>query len=90
MSRTAGRKTRSADKGSATTPTHDCADSIRLALRPKEAAQALGIGERKLWEITADQTSGIPHVRLGKAVLYPVDELRRWLARKAKGGGDDT
>ena len=39
----------------------------RLALRPKDAALALGIGARKLWEITADQTSGIPHVRLGKA-----------------------
>lgn len=53
---------------------------IRLALRRKEAARALGIGERKLWEMTADGTSEIPHVRLGKAVLYPLDELRRWLA----------
>ncbi len=57
----------------------------RLALRPKDAAKALGIGERKLWEITADRTSGIPHVRLGKAILYPVRELRDWLAEKAQG-----
>ena len=60
----------------------------RLALRPKEAAQALGIGERKLWEITADQTSGIPHLRFGKAVVYPVRELADWLAKQAaKGAG---
>ncbi len=54
-----------------------------LGLRRKDAAAALGIGERKLWEITADRTSGIPHVRLGKAVLYPVRELRDWLAQQA-------
>ncbi len=56
-----------------------------LALRPKDAARALGIGERKLWEITADRTSGIPHVRVGRAVLYPVRELEEWLARQVKG-----
>lgn len=54
-----------------------------LALRPREAALALGISERKLWEITADQTSGIPQIRWGKCVAYPVDELRRWLREQA-------
>ncbi len=58
----------------------------RLALRPKEAARALGIGERKLWEITADRTSGIPHVRLGRAIVYPTRDLAEWLAQRAKGG----
>ena len=61
-------------------------DPPRLALRPKEAATALGIGERKLWEITADQTSGIPVIRWGKCVLYPVRELRDWLAEQAAKG----
>jgi len=59
----------------------------RLALRPKDAAKALGIGARKLWEITADRTSGIPHVRFGKAVVYPVAELRAWLANRIKSAG---
>ena len=59
----------------------------RLALRPREAARALGIGERKLWEITADKTSGIPHVRFGRAIVYPVHELERWLEDRAKKGG---
>lgn len=54
----------------------------RLALRPKEAAVALGISARKLWEITADRTSGIPFKRLGKAVVYPVDALRAWLLKQ--------
>ncbi len=56
-----------------------------LALRPREAASALGIGVRKLWEITADRTSDIPHVRFGTAVVYPVRELTEWLAGQTKG-----
>ena len=59
---------------------------LRLALRPDEAAQAIGISPRKLWEITADQTSGIPHFRLGRVVLYPIRELQDWLATCANGG----
>lgn len=61
------------------------ADPPRLALRPREAAKALGIGERKLWALTADKTSGIPHTRLGKCVVYPVPELADWLAQQATG-----
>ena len=29
----------------------------------------------------------VPHVRLGKAILYPVDSLREWLARQVEGKG---
>ena len=68
------------------TESSDASAMPRLALRPKEAAKALGLGERKLWEITADQTSGIPHVRLGKAVLYPVADLQRWLSDQVVKG----
>lgn len=56
----------------------------RLALRPKEAARALGIGERLLWSLT--NQGRIPHVRLGKAIVYPVGELDRWLAERAAEG----
>ena len=62
-------------------------DIPRLALRPKDAARALGIGARKLWEITADKTSGIPHVRFGRAIVYPVRELERWLCERVERSG---
>lgn len=55
-----------------------------LALRPKEAAKALGIGPRLLWTMT--NRGEIPHVRLGRAVLYPVDALRRWLVEQVAKG----
>ena len=57
----------------------------RLSLRPAEAAEALGISTRKLWSMTAG--GEIPHVRLGRVVTYPVDELRAWLSARTEGNG---
>ena len=53
-----------------------------LALRPRAAAEMLGISARFLWDLT--QRGDVPCVRLGsgkrRAVLYPVSLLRDWLA----------
>lgn len=57
-----------------------------LALRPREAAAALGIGRRKLWELT--NRGLIPHLRIGRAVVYPRAQLEEWLAERARGGGN--
>ena len=64
--------------------------SSPLALRPRDAAKALGISARTLWEWTRD--GRVPCVRVGggrrKVVLYPVDQLQTWLQQQAaaKGG----
>ena len=47
----------------------------RLALRPKEAAEALGISERALRQLLPE----LPTVRRGNIVLVPVAGLREWL-----------
>jgi len=67
-----------------------------LALRPREAAKALGISARTLWALTAPR-GPIPCLRIGHGrrhtVLYPVTELQAWLSRQAeaeKGGSDET
>jgi excisionase family DNA binding protein len=52
-----------------------------LALRPREAAKALGVSERTLWTWTDE--GQVPFVRIGKSILYPVDSLRRWLDEQA-------
>jgi excisionase family DNA binding protein len=56
-----------------------------LALRPREAAKALAISPRLLWQLTKD--GEIPCVRVGsgrrRSVLYPVAQLQAWLARRA-------
>ena len=65
------------------TPLADTAPPC-LALRPKDAAKALGIGERLLWSRT--NCGEIPHVRIGRALVYPVDLLRDYLAEQAAKG----
>ena len=61
-----------------------------LALRTPEAAKALGISPRLLWQLTHDGV--IPCVRVGsgkrKSILYPVADLQAWLTRQAEKGGE--
>jgi excisionase family DNA binding protein len=66
-----------------------------LALRPREAAKALGISPRLLWQLTHDKV--IPCVRVGRGkrrtVLYPMADLQAWLTRQAgsaEGSNDDN
>lgn len=61
-----------------TTPTE------RLLLSAREAAQALNICERKLWDLT--NRGGLPCVRVGRRVLYSPDDLRRWIKTCKEGG----
>jgi excisionase family DNA binding protein len=62
-----------------------------LALRPKEAAQALSISERHLFTLT--KAGEIPCLRIGsgsrKTVLYPTESLRNWLASAANPSPED-
>ena len=66
-----------------------------LALRPREAAKALGISPRTLWQLTKD--GKVPCVRAGtgkhSAKLYPISVLQTWLDNATKTqiqGHDDT
>jgi excisionase family DNA binding protein len=65
--------------------------SSPLALRPREAAKALGISARHLWQLTKD--GHIPCVRVGsgtrKTVLYPVADLQAWPTRQAQAKGGE-
>lgn len=52
----------------------------RLALRPAEAARALGISERRLRQLLPK----LPAVREEGVVMIPVDSLREWLREQAR------
>lgn len=56
----------------------------KLLLNIQEAAEALGISQRKLWGMTDSRE--IPHVRLGRCLRYPVRELELWIDENKKGG----
>jgi hypothetical protein len=67
-----------------------------LALRPRDAAKALGISARTLWGLTSPR-GPIPCLRIGtgtrRTVLYPTAELEAWLSRQAQAereASDDT
>ncbi len=52
----------------------------RLLLRPAEAAEAIGIGRSKIYELLA--SGELPSVRIGCSVRVPLDALRVWIARQ--------
>lgn len=50
----------------------------RLALRRPEAAESIGVSER-----TLASWADVPIVRVKGTVMYPVAQLRDWLADRA-------
>ena len=56
--------------------------SNRLGLRPAEVADVLGISERSVRQVLPE----LPHLRIGTAVVVPVDALRDWLRSHAQQG----
>ncbi len=52
----------------------------RLGLRPIEVAKALGVSERTIRQILPE----IPHLRIGTAIVVPIEALKKWLIDEAK------
>ena len=52
----------------------------RLALRPKEVAQAVGVSEKTLRKWMRDD--GLPYLRLDGVVLIPRGQLEAWMAAR--------
>jgi len=52
----------------------------KLLLRPVEAAEAIGIGRSKMYELLG--SGAIPSIRIGSSVRVPVEALREWIARQ--------
>ncbi len=48
-----------------------------MLLTARQAARVLSISERTLWSLTKD--GQIPAVRIGRAVRYDPEDLRRWI-----------
>ena len=54
--------------------------STRLALRPREAAECLGISQRTLRKWLRDES--LPYFRVDGAVRIPVGELQAWMSSR--------
>jgi excisionase family DNA binding protein len=68
------------------TPPGENAD--RLLVGIDEVARMLNISARTVWTLT--KAGGVPHLRIGRRVLYPVDALRRWADERTRGGASGT
>jgi excisionase family DNA binding protein len=56
----------------------------KLAVKSKEAAEMLSISERVLSDLASSRE--IASVKVGRAVIYDVRELERWLTVKTEQG----
>lgn len=68
------------------TPPAENAD--RLLVGIDEVARMLNISARTVWTLT--KAGGLPHLRIGRRVLYPVDALCRWTAERTRGGASSS
>ena len=63
---------------------------LPLLADPKKAARMLAVSPRKLWAMTFEDQPGLPYIRCGRLVRYPVADLERWIESQRKGGDDDA
>ena len=61
---------------------HPAPSPLRLALKPDEAAESLGISPKSLFN-RSQPRGPIPCLRVGTRVLYPTHLLRKWMNREA-------
>ncbi|MCL4464991.1 MAG: helix-turn-helix domain-containing protein [Chloroflexi bacterium] len=60
----------------------------RLLLKPEEAAEVLGIGRTRTYQLLAN--GGLPGVvRIGKSVRISAEALRRWIAEQTQREGSE-
>ena len=50
-----------------------------LLVDAKEASRMLAVSPRKLWGMTFEDESRLPHIRCGRLVRYAVADLEQWI-----------
>ena len=68
------------------TPDDMTAPVVRLALKPREAAESLGVSERTLRKWMRDL--GLPYARLDGVVLIPRARLEKWIEEHLTTDGE--
>lgn len=59
---------------------------VQFLLTAPQAAKALGISQRTLWTYT--KSGGIPSLRIGNSVPYPIEGLNDWIRAKTSRSND--
>lgn len=58
-------------------------DELPLLLNVKQLADLLGVSDSSVYELI--QEDDFPSLRIGKRIVVPKEELRKWIATHTKG-----
>ncbi len=58
----------------------------RLTVTVKQLAEMMGLNESAIYQLTSQKR--IPHVKIGRRVLFPVEVVRKWLEEHAVSAKD--
>lgn len=59
-----------------------------MLLNTRDTAKALSISERTLWNLTKSEV--LPHLHIGRRVLYDPCDLQIWIDSQKKGGNNGS
>lgn len=59
-------------------------DELPLLLNVKQLAELLGVSDSSVYELI--QEDDFPFLRIGKRIVIPKEELRKWISAHTKGG----
>jgi len=58
-------------------------EELPLLLNVKQLADLLGVSDSSVYELI--QENGFPSLRIGKRIVVPKEELRKWISTHTKG-----
>ena len=58
-------------------------DELPLLLNVKQLAELLGVSDSSVYELM--QKDDFPSLRIGKRIVIPKEELRKWISAHTKG-----
>ena len=59
-------------------------DQLLLLLNVKQLAALLGVSDSSVYELIEEED--FPSLRIGKRIVIPKEELRKWITLHTKGG----
>jgi len=59
---------------------------VRLCLNAADVSERTGLSLSSVRKLT--RSGEIPHIKVGRRILYPTDALAEWLTQKTVGGLD--
>ena len=63
-------------------------EELRMLVSAPRTTRALSVCDKTLWSMTAPR-GDLPAVRIGRRVLYDINDIQAWIQRHKTGGCSD-